>query len=65
MAENRTEIAIQTADHIAALLIAESGGDDKRHGAALNIIKLYKSALELTAPPRVGRPRNKSKGTEA
>jgi hypothetical protein len=53
MADNRTEIALETVDRIATMLIAD--GDD--HAKALTIIRTFKSAIELTAPPKVGRPR--------
>jgi hypothetical protein len=54
MADNRTEIAVETIDRIAAMLIADSEHD---HGKALNLLRTFKSVIELTAPPKVGRPR--------
>jgi hypothetical protein len=52
---NRSDIAIETADRIAVLLVADDG--DKHHARALQVINTFKAALELTAPPKMGRPR--------
>jgi hypothetical protein len=61
MAENRTEIALETINHITTLLLNDQGSPgqpgNQKHAAAIAIIDTLKSAIELTAPPKVGRPR--------
>jgi hypothetical protein len=65
MADNRTEIALETINHITTLLLNDQGlpgsTGNQKHAAAIAIIDIYKSAIELTAPPKAGRPR-KAKG---
>jgi hypothetical protein len=54
MADNRTEIALETIDRIISMLTADNANI---HDPALNLLRTFKHAIELTAPPKVGRPR--------